>query len=1170
MSIPRARRAFLIGTAALALLVPQSTALAAGPPDPKIDRLVQADLAADGKATFWVRLKEQANLSSARTARTKADKGRQVYRSKTRTAETSQAGLRKLLKAEHADFTPYWIVNTIRVTGDAGLAAEIAKLPEVAGVEPDIVADLPEPAPGVARAAVGSVEWNVDRINAPKVWDELGDRGEGIVVASLDSGVQWDHPALVAQYRGTLPDGTADHDYNWFDPAGACPGRTPCDDRTHGTHVMGTMVGGDGGANNIGVAPGAKWITVKACGIGGCPSYALLAAGEWILAPTDLDRQNPRPDLAPDIVNNSWGGKGLDLWYKEIVEAWVAAGIFPAFSNGNEGPECGTTGSPGGYTAAYSAGSFDANGVIMPQSSRGPGENGEIKPNIAAPGVDVRSAVPGDEYGLKTGTSMASPHVAATVALMWSASPYLRNDVEATRALLDGTAADVDEGRCGGTAADNFTWGEGRLDAYAAVKAAPTGEMGTLAGTVTSGGAPVAGAAVTVSGPLSRTVSTGQDGTYSLPRLLSGDYEIKVAKFGYDDATATATIATDRTVTADVALTAQVMSTVSGTVSTIGLPEAGATVSVTGTPVTTVTDARGRYEIELPHRGFELDVTASSRCTEDTTVTVTVDGDLTRDIELASRADAFGHTCRSGTEAYVEGTTKVDLTGDDEHRAITLPFAFPFYGRTYTTGTVSTNGFLTFGRAWSFPSNVPLPAAGDPNAGIYPYWDDLALDEGEGGLYTATLGTAPNRTFVLEWRGARFYAGPERLSFEALLGEDGSIGFRYRDIGSSHAAGEEATIGIESADGTDALEYAANRAAIATGQSLTFAARGHGLVSGTITDANDGEPLAGATVRVGDAATFTTGADGAFLGQVPAGDHRLEVSADDYGPLAEDVTVRPGERNVFDKALATGRVTASTGELTIVLPAESTRKGRFELANPGADAAYTIELDPALTWLGVSPAGGKLKAGASVPVEVTASSAGLPPGTVRTGVLVVRSASGRNPAFPVIVHVVVPRHQVAVEVGGSEDVVDAAGDTWTADRRYAPGGHGYVGLPTKASTSGRPIAGTAEQALYRSAREGMRAYRFDGVPDGVYTVELGFAETRNKKPGKRVFDVAVEGEVAVQSLDLAKEAGANAAVTRRFTVEVTDGQLDVRFFARAGAPILNTVRITERPDKAVR
>ncbi|GGL04578.1 hypothetical protein Sme01_65840 [Sphaerisporangium melleum] len=1176
MSISRLWRAALIGTTSLALFLPQSVAYgatpAAGPGSDKINRVVTAELSADGKATFWVRLKDRADLRTARTAKTKSDKGRQVYRAKTQTATASQANLRKLLKARHADFTPFWIVNTIKVTGDAGLAADIAALPEVASIEPDQTSPSPDPQPGVAQAATGNVEWNVDRINAPKVWNELGDRGEGVVIASLDTGVQWDHPALKSKYRGTRPDGTADHNYNWYDPEGWCPAAEPCDDRGHGTHTIGTMVGDDGEGNGIGVAPGATFISIKGCGSSavGCTRAATMAGGQWILAPTDLNGQNPRPDLAPDIVNNSWGGSGIDLFYKDIVEAWVAAGIFPAWSNGNEGPSCGTTGTPGGYIASYSAGAADVNGRIAYFSSRGEGEDGEIKPNITAPGVDIRSAVPGGGYALKSGTSMASPHVAATVALMWAASPYVKNDVALTRELLDRTAADVDDQGCGGTAGDNFVYGEGMLDAYAAVQATPAGEFGTLTGTVTSGGSPLEGVTVKITGPLNRTVTTGQDGSYSIPRLIAGDYQITAGKFTYDDATATVTVGDGSTATKDLSLTPQEMGTVSGTVSSVGLPESGATVRATGTPASTVTDAQGRYELRLPRKAYDLAVTAGSPCAENTTVPVTVTAALTQDIELTSHIDSYGYTCKTGTEPYIEGTERQPLNYDDEYQNISLPFAFPFYGRTYTSGMVSTNGFLSFGDyTYAYPTNESLPSADGPNAGVYPFWDDMGLfDFDEGHLYTATIGTAPNRTFVVEWRNARFYSRDELISYEALLGEDGSVGFRYRGISSDFATGEGATIGIENADGTDAFQYShLTGGVLRDGQSITIAARGHGLVAGTVTDANDRRPVAGATVQVGDVATFTTGADGAFLGQVPAGDFPVEVSAGNYGTVTKDVTVAAGRRTTLDTALTTGRVTASTGQVTLVMPAGATRTGGFELSNPGATAAYTIEVDPAAKdWLGVTPAGGEVAAGGSVRVRVTASSAGVRPGTVRTGTLTVRSASGRTPAFPVTVSVVVPKVQVALEAGGGKKVTDAAGDIWTPDREYSRGGYGYVGAG-HASSTGVRIAGTTEQALFASAREGMREYRFDGVPDGVYTVELGFAEIHGKRPGKRVFDVTAEGRPLVTALDVAKEAGQNTALTRQYTVKVTDGRLDVCFTARAGEPIVNAIRVTERPDK---
>ncbi|WP_436757587.1 S8 family serine peptidase [Streptosporangium sp. V21-05] len=1166
---PRHRRSVLIGIAtALMLVLPQGVAQAAPAPD-KIDKTVLADLATDDKATFWVRLNSDADLGAARRAKTKTEKAAQVFRAKTELAASSQAGLRRFLAAESVDFTPFWIANAIQVTGDAKLAEEIAKRPEVERIEPSRVTKVPEPLPGKDVAKVDAIEWNINRVNAPRVWNELGVRGEGIVVANIDTGVQFDHPALAAKYRGKSADGTVDHDYNWFDPAGICSGTAPCDNNGHGTHTMGTMVGDDGGANTIGVAPGAKWIAVKGCESSTCSDASLLAAGQWVLAPTDLDGDNPRPDLAPHVVNNSWGGGGFNPWYKETVDAWVAAGIFPVFSNGNvTNAGCNSSGSPGQYVASYSAGAFDVNNTIATFSTRGTGENGEIKPNLAAPGVDVRSSVTNGGYGSNSGTSMAAPHLAATVALMWSASPALLGDIATTRDLLDQTAIDVNDTRCGGTAADNNIWGEGRLDTFAAVQATPSAALGGLAGTVTSGGAPLAAATVTVTGPLNRTTTTAQDGTYELPRLLAGDYQLTVKKFGYADAAAAVTVVSDQTATEDLSLTRLSSGTVSGTVTAAGAPEPGATLTVAGTPVSAVADAAGRYRLTLPTGDYQLRVTPGSRCAGELTVPITVSGDLTKDVDLPRRTDSFGYTCDSAAEAYVAGTAKSTLTGDDAVQQIALPFTFPFYGTGYTGAWVSTNGFLAFKDSAALAGNVALPASAAPNAAVYPFWDDLVLDD-QSGIYTATVGTAPNRTFVVEWRNARFYAdATQRVTFSALLGENGSVGYRYDSVDSERDAGIGATVGIENADGTDALQYSFNSAAIGDGQSLTFTASRHGLLTGVVTDANDGEPLAGATVKVGDVATFTTGADGRFLGQILLGDYQVEVSKENYGTFTQEVTITAGGVTRADTALATGRVTASVAEVTLVQPAETTRTGTVELSNLGVATAYTVLTDPAQGWLSVAPATGQLAKGASVTLRVTASSAGVPPGTVRTGKLLVRSASGRNPQIEIAVTVVVPKHQVAVEVGGTRDVVDTAGDRWTADRKHGTGGHGYIGTSTKTNTTSRTITGTTEQALFKSVREGMLEYRFDQVPNGTYAVELGFAETRGKREGQRVFDVIVEGQLAIPALDLALETGAYVATTRQYTVKVTDGQLNVRFAKRTGDTVLNSIRISERPDKA--
>ncbi len=501
----------------------------------QVEARVREQIAAQGETTFWVILREKADLSPAFGMPNWEARGRFVYNRLEAVANQSQARLRALLAGRGAPHQPFWVVNTIRVTGDQALLDEISQLPEVEQIVADQVFPLPDPSPGQVESVVNAIEWNIDRINAPQVWSTFGVRGEGIVVANIDTGVEYTHPAVVSQYRGNLGGGNFDHNYNWFDPSNICgsPSLAPCDNNSHGTHTMGTMVGDDGnpGTNRIGVAPHARWIAAKGCENSGCSSSALLASAQWILAPTNLNGQNPRADLRPHIVNNSWGSPvGGDPWYQSMVRAWIASGIFPAFSNGNSGSACNTSGSPGDYPESYSAGAFDINNNIASFSSRGASAfGGEIKPNIAAPGSNVRSSVPGNGYAAFNGTSMASPHVAGTVALIWSAVPATLGNIAATRSFLDQTAIDTSASQCGGTAADNNVWGEGRLDAFAAVSAALSIPPDPIfADSFESGNLSAWSGAATGGGDLSATPAAALVGTYGMQAVINDNTALYV------------------------------------------------------------------------------------------------------------------------------------------------------------------------------------------------------------------------------------------------------------------------------------------------------------------------------------------------------------------------------------------------------------------------------------------------------------------------------------------------------------------------------------------------------------------------------------------------------------------------------------------------------------------
>ena len=303
--------------------------------------------------------------------------------------------------------------------------------------------------------------------------------GAGIVVGHADSGVQGDHPALVDGYRGRA----GQHDYHWLDPWNDT--HAPMDRGGHGTHTLGSAVGRHG----IGVAPGAEWFGCVnlARNIGNPARY--LDCLQFLLAPYPQDGDPftaGAPARAAHVLNNSWGCpaiEGCDAnTLRPAVAALRAAGIFTVASAGNSGPGCGSVNDPPAlYDEVFSVGAVDEDGDVTTFSSRGPvtvDGSGRLKPDILAPGASVLSALPGGTYGLNDGTSMAGPHVAGVVALMWSAQPLLIGDIERTEQILVRTAQPYRGERVGcfadGVAAGvpNNAVGYGLLDAYAAVRAA--------------------------------------------------------------------------------------------------------------------------------------------------------------------------------------------------------------------------------------------------------------------------------------------------------------------------------------------------------------------------------------------------------------------------------------------------------------------------------------------------------------------------------------------------------------------------------------------------------------------------------------------------------------------------------------------------------------------------
>ena len=591
-----------------------------------------------------VRLQGQADLGATSALAGRSARGAEVYQSLQSFADGRQAAVRSYLDQAMVDgrvvaYHPYFIFNGLAVTAQPEIIWELAQRDDVAAITIDRVYQLQRLEIGDWRLAPNlqspsTVEWNIVHINADDVWNDYGITGAGVVVANLDSGVQYDHPALVNQYAGNLGDGSFDHDYHWFDATAGVG--APYDNNGHGTHTMGTIVGGDGPgdfADDIGVAPGARWIAVKAFGGDGTASASELhTAFEWLLAPCPVGVMPGDPSCdparAPQVVNNSWGNDNGSLTeFSDDVLALRAAGIWPEFSAGNNGPGDGTVGSPASFADAFATGAIGSNDVIANFSSRGPSPlTDEIKPDVVAPGVNVRSSLPGSGYNAFNGTSMAGPHSVGLAALMLEAAPDL--DLDTLEEIIRSTAVDL------GDPGPDSIYGHGGIDALRAVQRLV--DSAVLSGTVRDDSTltPLAGVEVRVTGEgLDVATSSNSGGEYRIDYLIGGVYSLTATLYGYEPVTLTGVEVISNTESVvDISLTALPTYTLSGhvydAISTT-VPISDATVTVLDTPLPPVkTDAAGYYEMTVAEGAAVIEAAAFSYATAVTATTITTDTTL--------------------------------------------------------------------------------------------------------------------------------------------------------------------------------------------------------------------------------------------------------------------------------------------------------------------------------------------------------------------------------------------------------------------------------------------------------------------------------------------------------------------------------------------------------------
>jgi len=748
-------------------------------------------------------------------------------------AAATQGNLLAELKALEAQgqvsrFRAFWIANCIRVDATPAAIKAIAARADVEAAYLNYPIELIEPVaqgsgggpPGEDRNPVPEV--GIIAVRAPEVW-ELGFTGDGILVATLDTGVEGTHPALASRWRGVADPRYEGHpEWAWFDPVTNTT--FPQSFGAHGTHTMGTVCGGPPG-DEIGVAPGAQWIhagVIDRVSLEQTVADAI-AAFQWMVDP---DEDPTTSWDVPQVCSNSWG---IGSWHNippynfpcdesfwGYLDACEAAGTVILFSAGNEGPGPDTLRRPADRATdeyrTFAVGAVNANVPSWPIadfSSRGPSYctptgGAAIKPECVAPGVDVRSSVPGggyEQYGW-SGTSMASPHVNGAVALIREACPDLT--VEEVKQIIIETAHDL------GSAGNDNTYGYGMVDCYEAVQlalslcsGAPRARDGyyetpvdvpalvTLEATDYDGlpdppGALVYRIVALPSEPGNTLTDVGNDHVIlpeELPyELVDGGNEVLFSPaegyYGYQ--------------------TFQFLANDGGEP-----PDAGdsniatITVLVLFDPPVITTESLPDGILAVPYGPVQLEATGGQP-------------------ELVWEVLPAGQYYETdlGSSLFSEVGSPRGWHADDQAWSYTLPFTFPFFGAEYTSCYICSNGFINFGSSSSEYSNSDSGLIGATR--IAPLWDDLTsyspddmyIDESVPGQVT------------IRWDVSTIWTGYP-CNFSATLFEDGRIQFHY----GSGNNGITPTIGISAGDGEHYLLASYNNAgSLTNANSLEFVA----------------------------------------------------------------------------------------------------------------------------------------------------------------------------------------------------------------------------------------------------------------------------------------------------------------------------------------------------------
>ncbi len=993
---------------------------------------LQKQLQSNQQSGYLIYLRAKPDLSAAASMPWN-ERGKFVAEQLQKAAQLSQAPILDYLKAHGAAYKAFWVDNIIAV--DRSDQTTFNGLLRFNGIEAlrarrEVFLIDGEDDPAAAPAAPNApaaVESNLTHIQVPDAW-ALGYTGQGIVVANIDTGVRYTHQALVSHYRGNLGGGNFDHNYSWWDPYDGST--SPNDSQSHGSHTMGTMVGDDGGTNQIGVAPGAQWIACQ----GFNPSATdagLLECAQWVLAPWDLTGANPDATKRPNIVNNSWGdcGQSYDGWYQSVLDNWHASGIYPVFSNGNASncgysspPGLNTVGNPGRYGNVTGVGSTGTNnGQYANHSNWGPTDNADtvnprgypnLKPQVVAPGVSIRSSTHGSdtEYGTKTGTSMSAPHVVGLIALMWQAAPCLIGNYQLTETLLEQTATPIpyasNNGDEGPGNVPNHATGWGEINALNAVQIASgmCGPQGGLVGQVTNSltSNPISGADLVVSHSITQTWNTSSDssGMYMLT-VPANTYTLTATKYGYITKVINPVVVTaDMTTTLNIAMDPLPSALVSGTVtdSGHGWPlYARISVQPSGGPLMVVyTDpSDGSYSISLPQSNsydFTVEAVQAGYAFQQRTVNLGT-GNQTEDFVLAPDGNcSVPGYIKNDTELFSEsfdGTTlpvgwsNIDNQGNGQVWQFNDPGAESnLTGGSGNFAIIDSDNYGSSGLQNTELRTPAIDASGASGVLLMFNTDyrDLSGDPEVADVDVSSDGV--NWTNV--WQKTTNYRGPhaETVDLSAVAANQPSVIVRFHYYNASWSWWWE----------VDDVRII-NR---------TCTPADAGLLIGFVTDDNTGLPINGAAITNTSTPGQTTTSmatpnddnisDGFYSMVItPSGTINLQATATNYAPSTQSVSVAANDVTVRPLPLSAAYVHFQ-GNMNMTVAPDTQHSFPTQMVNSGA-VSTTVSLTEATTgvpgdvpWLALSATTMDINANATAPFDVQIDTTGMAEGVYQAQV----------------------------------------------------------------------------------------------------------------------------------------------------------------------------------------